>query len=163
MTTRAQLQEKSIAELREIAAAVGIETDGLQKSRLISRIMELQGGDADGEAPVEVDLPAATPRSGDNGSEKPDTENATETGTEETADGGPAREAEGDSTPAEVGTAGSEETAEASSDDESGDDDDDNRGNRRRRKRNRNRQDRPAQEPEGEPEVREGLLDILPE
>ena len=38
MTTRAQLQEKSIAELREIAAAVGIETDGLQKSRLISRI-----------------------------------------------------------------------------------------------------------------------------
>ena len=42
--------------------------------------------------------------------------------------------------------------------------DDDNRGNRRnRRKRNRNRSQDRGYEPEGEPEVREGLLDILPE
>src|SRR5690606_35880921 len=68
MTTRAQLQEKSIAELREIAAAAGIETDGLQKSRLISRILEIQAGRA--EAPGDVAVPAAAPRSADNASDK---------------------------------------------------------------------------------------------
>src|SRR5690554_8231 len=167
MTTRAQLQEKSIAELREIAAAVGIETDGLQKSRLISRIMELQGGEADGEAPpADVDLPAATPRSGDNGSDKsqpnPETGGATD---DKADDEGKKRQSESGSR-REESPAGPREGSEASADDDgSDDDDDDNRGNnRRRRKRNRGRQqDRGPQEPEGEPEVREGLLDILPE
>ena len=68
MTTRAQLQEKSIGELREIASAVGIETDGLQKSRLISQIMDLEGTDESAsDTTTNVDLPAATPRSGDDG------------------------------------------------------------------------------------------------
>ena len=40
MTTRAQLQSKSIDELRQIADAVGIETDGLQKSKLISALVD---------------------------------------------------------------------------------------------------------------------------
>ncbi|MFS8494794.1 MAG: transcription termination factor Rho [Actinomycetes bacterium] len=161
MTTRAQLQEKSIAELREIAAAAGIETDGLQKSRLISRILEIQGGSA--EAPVDVDLPAATPRSADNGSDKT---SEPASGEEAPGDGGESTEGEAatetgqEPGQASQGKAGeSEDGAEASTDDS----DDENRGNRRRRKRNRNRQDRPADEPEGEPEVREGLLDILPE
>ena len=40
MTTRAQLQSKSIDELREVAQAAGIDTDGLQKSKLIAALMD---------------------------------------------------------------------------------------------------------------------------
>ena len=49
MSTRAQLQTKSIAELRQIAEAVGVETDGLQKSKLISALMAAGGVTDDGE------------------------------------------------------------------------------------------------------------------
>jgi transcription termination factor Rho len=61
MTTRAQLQSKSIDELRQIADAVGIETDGLQKSKLISALVDA-GQVADPSPAEEVDLPQATPR-----------------------------------------------------------------------------------------------------
>ena len=62
MTTRAQLQSKSIEELRQIAEAVGVEADGLQKSRLISALMEA-GGVTEDEAPQpDLELPRATPR-----------------------------------------------------------------------------------------------------
>ena len=61
MTTRAQLQSKSIDELRQIAGAVGIETDGLQKSKLISALVDA-GQVADPSPAEEVDLPQATPR-----------------------------------------------------------------------------------------------------
>ena len=40
MTTRAQLQSKSIDELRTIASTAGIEIDGLQKSKLITALMD---------------------------------------------------------------------------------------------------------------------------
>ena len=62
MSTRAQLQTKSIAELRQIAEAVGVESDGLQKSRLISALMAAGGVTDDGEEASMVDLPTATPR-----------------------------------------------------------------------------------------------------
>ncbi len=65
MSTRAQLQTKSIAELRQIAEAVGVETDGLQKSRLISALMAAGGVTDDGEEASMVDLPTATPRNED--------------------------------------------------------------------------------------------------
>jgi len=119
MTTRAQLQSKSIDELREVAEAAGIETDGLQKSKLIAALMDA-GEVAEGRPSEEIDLPRATPRS---------------------------------------------ERAETDSDD----DDDDDRGNRDRqggggqgRQRNRRRRDE-ERIPESEMEVREGILDILPE
>jgi transcription termination factor Rho len=61
MTTRAQLQSKSIDELRQIADAVGIETDGLQKSKLISALVD--AGQVVEASPTEdVELPYATPR-----------------------------------------------------------------------------------------------------
>ena len=69
MTTRAQLQSKSIDELREVAAAAGIETDGLQKSKLIAALMD--SGQVQEDQPAEeLDLPRATPRT--DPSERPD-------------------------------------------------------------------------------------------
>jgi transcription termination factor Rho len=61
MTTRAQLQSKSIDELRQIADAVGIETDGLQKSKLITALVDA-GQVAEASPTEDVDLPQATPR-----------------------------------------------------------------------------------------------------
>jgi transcription termination factor Rho len=112
MTTRAQLQSKSIDELKTIAEAAGVEADGLQKSKLISALMEAGGIVEDEAAGAAVDLPRATPRSDD------------------------ARRV------------------------------DDSRDGQQRRSRNRNRSRDGRREddvPEGEMEVREGLLDILPE
>ena len=136
MTTRAQLQSKSIDELREVASAAGIDTDGLQKSKLIAALMD--AGEVHESAEDEVDLPRATPRA--DRSERPDL--------------GP-----------DVG-----------SDDQDGGNRD-NRDNRDRegqdfqdfsgggRQRNRRRRERDGEDriPEDQLEVREGILDILPE
>ncbi len=124
MTTRAQLQSKTIDELREIAKAAGIETDGLQKSRLISALMST-GEVAESVPTEEMELPKATPRP-----EKPETAQA---GTEaESADTSERPEGQG-------------------------------QGQRRRNRSRNNRRREEDQIPESELEVREGLLDILPE
>jgi transcription termination factor Rho len=110
MTTRAQLQSKSIDELKTIAEAAGVEADGLQKSKLISALMEA-GGIIEDENPSDpqLDLPRATPR------------------TEEMRDGNQPRPS-------------------------------------RNRNRNRNRDGRRDEDfSDEELEIREGLLDILPE
>jgi transcription termination factor Rho len=148
MSTRAQLQNKSINELREIAEAVGVEADGLQKSKLISALMAAGGvSDDDGDTST-VDLPAARTRA-DNG-EGPSGDEADEGSDEPViqATGIDIDEPDGDSF-----------------------DRDDFRGNRRRRRRRGGGQGGPReprdyqyeQIPEGELEVREGYLDILPE
>ena len=56
MATRSELQAKNIKDLRSIAQAVGIKTDGIQKAKLIDAIM---GADAyDGsDRTVTLDLP----------------------------------------------------------------------------------------------------------
>jgi len=128
MTIRAQLQSKSIDELRTLAASAGIETDGLQKSKLISALM------ASGKAPAavpeeEVDLPRATPRS-----ERPEPAGADDPAGQGPRDGGQGRR-DGHSR---------------------------RDGGQRGRSRNRRRREE-EQIPESELEVREGLLDILPE
>ena len=153
MSTRTQLQNKSISELREIADAVGVSHDGLQKSKLISALMAAGGIADSGEEESMVDLPTATPRT----EESPEAD-------EEPA-GGSATS--GEAAP---------ETGEATETSEDGEgygdfDRDDFRGNRRRRRRRGGggqggpRQDYGSYEqvPEGELEVREGYLDILPE
>ncbi|HKX75771.1 MAG TPA: transcription termination factor Rho [Acidimicrobiia bacterium] len=153
MSTRTQLQNKSISELREIADAVGVPHDGLQKSKLISALMAAGGIADSGEEESMVDLPTATPRT----EESPEAD-------EEPA-GGSATS--GEAAP---------ETGEATETSEDGEgygdfDRDDFRGNRRRRRRRGGggqggpRQDYGSYEqvPEGELEVREGYLDILPE
>jgi transcription termination factor Rho len=123
MTTRAQLQSKSIDELREIAEAAGVEADGLQKSKLISALMNADEVETKEAKPTEtVDLPKATPRQ-----DKSDAK----------SDGGQKNQ-------------------------KSDDGDDNNQGGQQRsRKRSRRRDDDDSNDEDLE--VREGLLDILPE
>jgi transcription termination factor Rho len=135
MTTRAQLQSKSIDELRQIADAVGIETDGLQKSKLISALVDA-GQVADPSPTEEVDLPQATPR------------------TERVGQDG-----EGDSDQG----AGDEPRPESRQGGRP-DYDDRQGGNRNRNRRRRGGGGREDEYiPEEDLETREGLLDILPE
>jgi transcription termination factor Rho len=57
MTTRSELQGKTLDDLRTIATSVGVEADGLQKAKLIAAI--LQSGGVEVKAPDPVELPAA--------------------------------------------------------------------------------------------------------
>jgi transcription termination factor Rho len=115
MTTRAELQGKSLEDLRTIATSVGVETDGLQKAKLIAAILGSDQFELS-EEPAPVELPSAEKKSESNG-ERSESRTSSESG------------------PREGG-----------------------------RKRNR-RRGRDREEPidESELEVREGLLDILPE
>ena len=127
MTTRAQLQSKSIEELRQIAEAAGVESDGLQKSKLISALMDT--GEVEEVSPTEVvDLPKATPRSdrSDGSSDDGDDDD-------------------------------SEDPSDGSRSDNRGD------GQNRRRRDRRGRGGGDDRIPEEDLEVREGILDILPE
>jgi transcription termination factor Rho len=126
MTTRAQLQSKSIDELREVAEAAGIDTDGLQKSKLIAALMD--AGEAQEGKPTDVDLPKATPRT-----DKSDT---------------PESKMDDDSDDGDDGN-------DSQNDNRSG-------GGGKGRQRNRRRRD-DERVPEDQLEVREGILDILPE
>ena len=56
MATRSELQTKNIKDLRSIAQAVGIETDGLQKAKLIDAIMGTGAYDGSGGV-LTIDLP----------------------------------------------------------------------------------------------------------
>ncbi len=136
MTTRAQLQSKQIDELREIASAVGIETDGLQKSKLISALMD--AGQVVEASPTEsVELPQATPRA-----EKPSDEDS-----DSDSDGG------------QSGRDRSEQRQGGRNDS----DDSRQGGNRNRNRRRRAGGRDDDYIPEEDLETREGLLDILPE
>jgi transcription termination factor Rho len=136
MTTRAQLQSKPIDELRVIAEAVGIETDGLQKSKLISALIDAGQVAEDGAAP-EVELPQVTTR--------------------------PERPAEGDSEDGDGDSTVTIEVVSGSHQDDRGEFSDEFRGNRQRRRRRGGGQRDDEFIPEEDLEVREGLLDILPE
>ena len=131
MTTRAQLQSKPIDELREIATAVGVEADGLQKSKLITALMEtgqVVEAASDGAAVDEnVDLPKATPRT-----EKPAADQSDGSRTENRGQKDDRQRQQG------------------------------GQGQRNRRRRSGGGQ-RDDYIPEEDLEVREGLLDILPE
>jgi transcription termination factor Rho len=135
MTTRAQLQSKTIDELRQIADAVGIETNGLQKSKLISALVDA-GQVAEPAPGDDLDLPQATPR----------TERVTQEGDGEFEPG-----------------IGEEPRPEARQGGR-GDDDQRQGGNRSRNRRRRGSGGREEEFiPEEDLETREGLLDILPE
>lgn len=62
MTSRAMLHEKSLDELRVIAASVGVtDHESLQKSKLIAAILGSDAFDASSE-PAPVELPAVEER-----------------------------------------------------------------------------------------------------
>ncbi|HZD24514.1 MAG TPA: transcription termination factor Rho [Acidimicrobiia bacterium] len=141
MTTRAQLQSKSIDELRQVASAAGIETDGLQKSKLIAALMD--AGEVKEAQPTEaVDLPKATPRA-DKSDKKADNSDAT---TESRSDN---------------------KDKDGSDGDDGAQNKEDNQGDGGNKsggyQRNRRRRDKQERIPEDQLEVREGILDILPE
>ncbi len=130
-TPRAKLQEFKLPALREMAASVDVDHDGLQKSKLIAVILESEKFDP---SMLPEDAPQVPVEA------KPLTE----------SDGAASGESTGDS------------DHDASDHDDQGGD---HQGNRRNRNRNRNRSRNRSREPidESELEVREGILDILPE
>ena len=128
MTTRAQLQSKSIDELRQIAEIAEVDPDGLQKSKLITVLMD-SGKIPDAPDEPDVDLPKATPRA-----EKPER-----------------REPPG----LDKGGNGTRAPRDGQRDGQGG------QGNRNRNRNRRRREE--EQIPEGDLEVREGIIDILPE
>ncbi len=151
MTTRAELQEKSVKDLRTIAAAVGVETDGLQKAKLIDQILHADGVTVSTEPPP-IELPAASPVG-----DTPLGEAA-----KDEASG-----ASDDSSDSDTSGGSSGDTSDDSSSGDSSYDDGDQRqydGSRGKRRRRRSGGGQPQQQiPESEMEVREGILDILPE
>jgi transcription termination factor Rho len=139
MTTRAQLQSKSIDELRQIAESVGIETDGLQKSKLISALADAGQVSEDTSPADAVELPQVTVRP------------------ERTAPDADSEQGDGESGDTDQGSAPRVDGRSEFSDEfRPG-------GNRQRRRRRGGGQRDDEFIPEEELEVREGLLDILPE
>ena len=203
MTTRTDLQGKSIKDLRAIADAIGIETQGLQKAKLIGQILGHDDFEVSDE-PAPVDLPVASVKEAEtpaqsNGGRKNGAKDGDETGgsDEPTESDSPKAVSPDDSS---VETKDSDTSTDekaagdvgGDSDGGSRDDESENRnqGSQRRdgqgdqrdqgrddgqggRNRNRKRRRRGgagggggAQQddvPESEMEVREGILDVLPE
>jgi len=134
MTSRSKLQEKSLDELRTIAESIEVpDHDSLQKSKLIAAILDSDKFEASDD-PAPVDLPAIEERRGGDD--------------------------DADDKPRQSGGGGSKGSSSPSDDDG-----DDNDGNRRRNRNRRGGRSGGGQQQfdESEAEVREGILDILPE
>jgi transcription termination factor Rho len=144
MTSRSELQGKPVKDLREIAASVGVESDGLQKAKLIEAILASADFEVS-EEPAPIDLPAAVPAAPSDGDdeaedrEKPEGEDAAKE--DQAPQGG-----SGDRQP----------------DRQSRPQDGQPRSRNRRRRRGGGGGQQ-EQIPEGELEERQGILDILPE
>ena len=137
-TPRAKLQELKLPALRDMATSVDVEHDGLQKSKLIAAIL-----DADKFEPSM--LPEDVPEVHAEATKvvAADSSDSGETTKSDAADG-----------------------SATDGDERGGDDRGDRQGSRNRnRNRNRNRSRSRNREPidESELEVRQGILDILPE
>ncbi|MDJ0961996.1 MAG: transcription termination factor Rho [Acidimicrobiia bacterium] len=146
-TTRARLQELGLDALRDMASKVDVEHKGLQKTKLITAILDAEKFDVgmlpepkDGEAD-----PAVAER-------KPSSRNG------ERAEGGDDSDASADGDKAKDG--GEREQRQGQGRNQQGQRQGDGQG-RRRRRRGRGGQQEPIDE--SELEVREGILDILPE
>jgi transcription termination factor Rho len=155
MTSRSELQGRAIKDLREIAASVGVEADGLQKAKLIEAIL----GSPDfvvSDEPAPIDLPATVPTAvADAEGEEESSEDSASHDAEATGDGEDAERA----------------SPQDGDDRQHGDWQDRPRSGEDAQSRNRNRRRRrsgggPGQQeqiPEGDLEERQGILDILPE
>jgi len=152
MTSRSELQGKPINDLREIAASVGIESNGLQKAKLIEAILNSVDFVVSDE-PAPIDLPSAGP------AVAPAAENEEQAPEGEALDGDDA--ADGDDAEQAYPTGG-EELQRSEWQDRPRTDEDGLNRNRRRRRRSGGSGPQ-EQIPEGELEERQGILDILPE
>ena len=158
MSTRAQLQSKSVGELRQIADAAGIDASGLQKAKIIAALVEAGKAAANGDATANIDLPAATPRK-----ESRDDGSRGSSGGSERSNRSDDDDDDDDDSDDNSGNdnSGNNSGNNRGGRNDSGDGGNRNRNNKRNRNRNRNRDDDSGDG--GEQEVREGLLDILPE
>ena len=137
MTSRTVLQEKSLEELRVIAASLGVaDHETLQKSKLITAIIGSDGFEVSAE-PAQIELPAIEEVRSPDGEVRPEASG----GEEGTGEGEP-REGE------EPG----EDRWEGGS-----------RSSSRRRRRRPSGERREQFYDEADLEVREGILDVLPE
>ncbi len=180
MTTRSELQAKSIKDLRDVANAVGIDPNGLQKAKLIDAIVGSDEFEISTEAPV-IELPAAIDvpagRSSENGSQPSADAPAITEDAPASAQDAPASTDEGDK-PSDKSTESGDSNQRSGrerSESQDGqreqrqshDRNDDNQGNRNRNRNRRRRGGRSSesreQVPDGPLEDREGILDILPE
>ncbi|HSG80124.1 MAG TPA: Rho termination factor N-terminal domain-containing protein, partial [Acidimicrobiia bacterium] len=174
MTSRAKLQEKNLEELRVIAGSLGIDDhESLQKSKLIAAILDSDGFEVS-DAPQPVELPAIEEHrdtdddAKDSAGAKTDDGEAASSGSKDPGSAGgsvdtakqkPQDRRDGADSRGGSGSGGS---------DGDGDDEYDDAGNRRRRRRRRGGGggggggEREFFD-ESEAEVREGILDILPE
>jgi transcription termination factor Rho len=173
MTSRSELQAKSVKDLKEIAAAIGIESNGLQKAKLIDAIMGSDDFEVSAEEPP-VELPGTVEKEAEAAEPAAEAVEAADDATKaETPKG------KGKSSKDEGDDAETSESAESPSDSEKqaaqssegdgggadggGGDGGGGDGNRRRRRRRRGGGGGREQEPEGPLEERQGILDILPE
>jgi transcription termination factor Rho len=151
MTSRSELQGKPIKDLREIAASVGVESNGLQKAKLIEAILNSAEFVVSDE-PTPIELPASVPAT------SPDTDE-TQDRSEDTAPD-VAVIPDGDDLE-RTSPEGADEPQQGDRQDRPRSQDDGSNRNRRRRRRGGGAQH--EQIPEGELEERQGILDILPE
>jgi transcription termination factor Rho len=137
MTSRSKLQEKNLDELRAIAASLDVaDHTKLQKSKLIAAILESDGYEASVE-PEQVELPAIEEvRPGDGESAKAGAKSSDADGEDA---GGQAAQAPPTAQQRPAG------------------------GDQARKRRRRSGSGAPREYDESELEVREGILDILPE
>ena len=154
MTSRSELQGKPIKDLREIAASVGVETNGLQKAKLIEAIL----GSPDfvvSDEPPPIDLPASAPATSS------DSEEADEVAAEKPAEGADETEKSGEGEAPTPEGGDDRQRSEWQDRPRSGEDGQNRNRNRRRRRGGGGGQQ--EQIPEGDLEERQGILDILPE
>jgi transcription termination factor Rho len=156
ITTRARLQELGLDALRDMASKVDVEHKGLQKTKLITAILKSEKFDVgmlpepkDGDADPAVAEPKPTSRNGERAEGGDDTDASAE---EDKADGG------GD----EREPRQQQRQGQGQGRNQQGQSQGQGQGQgRRRRRRGRGGQQEPIDE--SELEVREGILDILPE
>ena len=162
MITRAQLQEKTLDELRQIAASLDVpEHESLQKTKLVAAIVKSDGFEASDE-PAPVDLPAAETRpaeKADGDSDGADSDDADRSG-EDAGQDRPQAETKPKSG-AQGSDGGDRRPKGDQSQQQGGQQQQQGQGKKRRSRGGRGGQQREYDE--SELEVREGILDILPE
>jgi transcription termination factor Rho len=116
MTTRSELRAKSVKDLKEIAVAIGIETDGLQKAKLIEAIMGSDDFETSSDV-APVDLPAPVAKSDDSDGEGA-ADKAKKNGSKKTSKD-PDTDSDGDGSGADTGEAESDHSGASGVDPES--------------------------------------------
>jgi len=163
MITRAKLQEKSLDELRQIAASLEVpDHETLQKTKLIAAIVKSDGFDASTD-PAPVDLPSAEARpvGRDAGKADATASNGEDKEPSAASDGSAANGESKDTT--EKPEPKQTQSRQGQGQGQQGQGGQGGQGKRRNRSRSGRGGGQQRDYDESELEVREGILDILPE